>query len=73
MHIHGYGYCDIQLPKEIQSRVLAEGKARHHRWAPEAGYVTYIVRDEHDIEAAMELIQASYKAHATGYIEAQAD
>src|SRR6266700_272893 len=46
MHIHGHGHCDIRLSKTDQQRVLAEGKARQHRWAPEAGYVTYIVREE---------------------------
>src|SRR6266849_3842146 len=57
MHIHGYGYCDIRLPKDTQWQVLAQGKAQQHRWAPEAGYVTFIVRREHDIESAMELIR----------------
>jgi hypothetical protein len=31
MHIHGLGHCDIRLPKNIQARALAEGKARPHR------------------------------------------
>src|SRR5712664_2177901 len=60
MHIHGHGHCDIRLAKEDQERVLAEGKARPHRWAPEAGYVTFIVRDETDLEPAMDLIRMSY-------------
>jgi hypothetical protein len=60
MHIHGYGYCDIRLPKEVQAQVLAEGRARPHRWAPEAGYVTLILRDEGDLDKAMELIRVSH-------------
>jgi hypothetical protein len=60
MHIHGYGHCDIRLPKSDQVRVLAEGKARPHRWAPEAGYVTVKVGQGKDLEAAMELIQISH-------------
>src|ERR1051326_1355260 len=59
MHIHGHGHCDIRLSKEDQDRVLAEGKARPHRWAPEQGYVTFIVRRETDLEPAMELIRMS--------------
>lgn len=62
MHIHGSGHCDIRLPKDVQTRVLAEGKAQRHRWAPEAGYVTFIAREEKDIEPAMELIRISYDA-----------
>jgi hypothetical protein len=60
MHIHGYGYCDIRLPKDVQQQVLAEGKARRHRYAPEAGYVTFVVHNENDLEPAMELVTASY-------------
>ncbi len=60
MHIHGHGHCDIRLAKSDQARVLAEGKARPHRWAPEKGYVTFIVRDQEDLEPAMELIRVSH-------------
>src|SRR5437899_11536896 len=60
MHIHGHGHCDIRLSKGDQERVLAEGKARPHRWAPEQGYVTFMARGENDLEPAMELIRMSY-------------
>ena len=45
--------------QDDQKRILAEGKARPHRWAPEKGYVTLIARDEKDLEAAMEVIRMS--------------
>jgi hypothetical protein len=61
MHIHGQGHCDIQLAKDDQQRVLAERKARQHRWAPEAGYVTVIVHKEEDLEPAMDLIRMSHR------------
>ena len=57
MHIHGHGHCDIQLSKSDQERVLAEGKTRTHRWAPEPGYVTFVVNNEKDLEPAMDLIR----------------
>jgi hypothetical protein len=60
MHIHGHGHCDIRLAREDQERVLAEGKAHSHRWAPERGYVTFFVRNENDLAQAMELIQMSH-------------
>ena len=60
MHIHSHGHCDIRLAREDQERVLAEGKARSHRWAPEQGYVTFVVRNENDLAPAMELIQMSH-------------
>jgi len=64
MHIHGHGHCDIQLAKDDQERVLAEGKARQHRWAPEAGYITVIVHREEDLEPAMDLIRMSHRYFA---------
>src|SRR5438552_16407393 len=65
MHIHGHGHCDIRLAKADQERILAEGKARPHRWAPEQGYVTFMARDEKDLAPAMELIQLSHDYFAT--------
>src|SRR5438309_6591789 len=64
MHVHGHGHCDIRLSKGDQNRVLAEGKARPHRWAPEAGYVTLIVDDEEDLGPAMDLIRMSHRHFA---------
>ena len=60
VHIHGHGHCDIRLAKEDQARVLAEDKARSHRWAPEKGYVTFMARNENDLTPAMELIRMSH-------------
>jgi Family of unknown function (DUF5519) len=65
MHIHGHGHCDIRLEKGDQERVLAEGKARRHRWAPEKGYVTFVVRNEGDLAPVLELIRLSH-AHFAG-------
>jgi hypothetical protein len=64
MHIHGRGHCDIRLSKADQERVLAAGKARPHRWAPQAGYVTFMVNDEEDLEPAAELIRMSHQYFA---------
>src|SRR4029077_20504211 len=60
MQIHSHCHSAIRLPKSEQERVLAEGKARPHRWAPEQGYVTFMARDEKDLAPAMELIQPSH-------------
>ena len=60
MHIQGYGHCDIRLSMEDQQRVLAEGRAQPHRWSPETGYVTFMAREEEDLDQAMELIRMSH-------------
>ena len=61
MHIHGHGHCDIRLPMDLQKQVLAEGKAQPHRWAPEKGYVTSLVKDEKDLDSTMELIRQAHQ------------
>lgn len=57
MHIHGLGHCHIRLATLDQEWVLAEGKARRLRWAPEQGYVTFVARDANDVAPAMDLIR----------------
>jgi len=54
------------LGKTDQERVLSEGKARPHRWAPEQGYVTFMVREDKDLAPAVELIRMSYDHFAAG-------
>ncbi len=62
MHSHGPTYLDIHLSKEDQERVLREGKAQHHRASlhHEAGWVTFRIRSERELEAAKELVQLAY-------------
>ena len=61
MHSHGYAQFDIRLSKEDQRRVLGEGKAMEHRFAPNAGWVTLIIRSDADIAVAKQIIQLSYE------------
>jgi hypothetical protein len=52
------------LSKPDQERMLSKGKAQPHRWAPDAGYVTSIVRNESDLDAVMDLIRMSHQHFA---------
>lgn len=60
MHSHGPSYLDIRLSKEDQARVLSKKKADHHRFAPQAGWVTFRIRSAEDAENAKKLIQLAY-------------
>ncbi len=62
MHSHGPAHLDIRLSKEDQERVLLEDKAQHHRAFVhhEAGWVTFRISSESDLEAAKELVQLAY-------------
>ena len=61
MHNHGPRYLDIHLSREDQERVIREGKAERHRFTPaRAGWVTFHVRSDGDVETAKELITLAY-------------
>ncbi len=61
MHFHGQTHLDIRLSREDQSRMLKEGKAQRHLYAPQAGYVTFRIRSKEDVATAKELIELAYK------------
>jgi hypothetical protein len=44
--------------------MLKEGKAEPHRFAPQAGWVTFRIRSEEDVEPAKELIRLAYDNEA---------
>ncbi len=60
MHTDGTSHLDIRLSKEDQERTLREGKAQPHRFAPQAGWVTFRIHSEKDAEAAKKLIRLAY-------------
>jgi len=60
MHTHRTSHLDIRLYKENQERILKEGKAEPHRFAPQAGWVTLRIRSEKDAETAKERIRLAY-------------
>jgi hypothetical protein len=60
MHTHGTSHFDIRLSTEDQEKMVKEGKAEPHRFAPQAGWVTLRVRSEGDVEVAKELIRLAY-------------
>src|SRR3989449_5259171 len=61
MHTHGPRYLDIHLSREDQELVLREGKAERHQFTPaRAGWVTFHIRSDGDVETAKELITLAY-------------
>ena len=60
MHFHGQTHLDIRLSKMDQSRMLKEGKALRHLYAPQAGYITFRIHSNEDVATAKELIELAY-------------
>ncbi len=61
MHSHGSSLLDIHLSKDDQAKALNEGTALPHRYAPQAGWVTFRIRDDRDIERAEYLVDMAYR------------
>jgi hypothetical protein len=52
-HVHTGGVVDIPFPGSVRDRLLANGLAEQHRWAPNSGSITFRVRSHEDVEQAV--------------------
>src|SRR5437867_10852860 len=51
MHFHGDTFLEIRLSKEDQAIVLKQGTAIPHRFAPQAGWVSFRIDNAEDVES----------------------
>jgi len=61
MHHHGPSLLDIRLSKSDQEKELKNGTALPHRFAPQAGWVSFRIEKLEDLEAAKRLIRLAYE------------
>lgn len=61
MHSHGPSFLDIRLSKDDQARALKDGTALPHRFAPQAGWVSFRIGNETDLEGAKKLVRLAYE------------
>jgi hypothetical protein len=61
MHHHGPSFLDIRLSKGDQATALKNGAALPHRFAPQAGWVSFRIENSEDLDAAKKLIQLAYE------------
>jgi hypothetical protein len=59
-HIHGDLWADIPFPMQVRNQLLQEQKAEPHHILPESGWVTFRIREDRDVERAIELFKQSY-------------
>lgn len=60
-HLHGDRLADLPFPKRTREKLVSEGKAQTHHVLPQTGWVSYRIRDEDDVEGALELFRRNYK------------
>ena len=61
MHHHGPSFLDIRLSKNDQATALKNRTALLHRFAPQAGWVSFRIEKPEDLEAAKRLIRLAYE------------
>ena len=61
MHSHGPSFLDIRLSLSDQARVLEAGEADHHRFAPQAGWVSFRIKSSNDLDNAKKIIRLAYE------------
>jgi hypothetical protein len=61
MHHHGPSFLDIRLSKNDQATTLKNGTALPHRFAPQAGWVSFRLENAEDLDPAKKLIQLAYE------------
>lgn len=60
-HIHGESLVDIPFPSKVRAEVVAAGRAEPHHLLPETGWVSCYLRQENDVDGAIELLRLSYE------------
>jgi hypothetical protein len=59
-HLHGGGLADLPFPTRIAAMLIETGRAEPHRYA-QGGWVSFPIRGEEDVDAAIELFRLSYE------------
>jgi len=60
-HVHGDRLVDIPFPKKLRDELVATGRAEPHHILPESGWVSIYLRQDHDVERAIELLHLSFE------------
>ena len=61
MHSHGPSWLDIRLSKEDQASVLKTGEAVPHRFAPQAGWVSFRIVKPDSLTIARKIVKLAYE------------
>ena len=64
-HLHGGRWADLPFPVRVRRELVAAGKAQLHHVLPQTGWVSYPIRDEEDVEGALELFRLNYERLTT--------
>ena len=52
---------DIPFPKKVRDEIVATGRVQPHHILPEMGWVSFYLREDGDVDKAVELLCESFK------------
>ncbi len=60
-HVHGDSFVDIPFPKKVRNELVTAGRAEPHHVLPDSGWVSVYLRQESDVDSAIELLRFSFE------------
>jgi hypothetical protein len=60
-HLHGGHLLDLPFPKPIHDELLVAGRVQPHHVLPDSGWVSFPIKNEADVEYAIELLRLNYE------------
>jgi hypothetical protein len=60
-HLHGDRLADLPFPRRVRDELIAAGRAEPHHVLPDSGWVSFRIRSEADVDAAIELFHMGYE------------
>ena len=60
-HVHASGVADLPFPVRTRRELVSAGRATEHRTVPHSGWVSFRLRSEHDVPAAVALFRLNYE------------
>jgi hypothetical protein len=59
-HIHSNGLLDIHFPVSIRNELIERSEAIPHHIFKDSGWISFYIREESDVNSAIELLARSY-------------
>ena len=59
-HVHVGGVADLLVSVRLRRDLVAAGRAQPHHTLPHSGWISYRLRSEHDLPAAIALFRLNY-------------
>lgn len=60
-HVHVGGTADLLVSVRMRRDLVAAGRAAAHHTLPQSGWISFRIRSEHDVPAAVELFRMNYE------------